>query len=117
RYRLAALDTTTGLATTFDPFAGLSEGITALYSLHKMGSTLYVGGEFLINNRQSILAIDIPTQSITSFNPSLRGSATPLVRAITSHGGRIYLGGFWNNTHGGQVRINLLATDGFAPQW
>jgi hypothetical protein len=107
RSNVAALDATTGLATTWNPNA---DGMVR--SIVVSGSVVYLAGDFSwiggygVNNRNRIAAIDVSTGSATSWNPNCNNS----VYAINVSGGTVYLGGNFTQV-GGQVRNYLAAVN------
>ncbi|MBP7552000.1 MAG: Ig-like domain-containing protein [Spirochaetes bacterium] len=113
RNRIAAIDITTGIATSWDPNANNS-----VYALSISGSNVYAGGSFStiggqIRNR--IAAIDITTGLTTSWNPNASGT----VSALSISGGNVYAGGSFS-TIGGQNRNYISAIDittGLATTW
>jgi len=113
RNYLAAIDATTGLATSWDPN---SDG--PVYALAISGGVVYVGGEFNsigVQPRENIAAIDAATGLATSWNPN----ADYWVNALAVTGGVIYVGGFFSNI-GGQPRPFVAAIDavtGLATSW
>jgi len=110
---LAALDTTSGAATPWNP--DLDEDVRAL----ALGaSSVYVGGDFSMvggQTRRSIAEVDFATGVATAWNPDGDGA----VDALALSGSTVYVGGaFWNM--GGRPRRSLAALDavtGAATAW
>ena len=68
---IAALDATTGAATSWNPGAD-----NEVYTVAVSGSTIYAGGFFGVMGNQPcscIAAIDAASGAVTAFNPSLNG--------------------------------------------
>ncbi len=89
RKYLAAFDTTTGTATSFDPN---TDG--AVSALLVNNSTLYAGGVFTkmdggTVDRKGVAAFDTATGALTNFNPSVGGPVTSLALDGTT----LYVGG------------------------
>jgi hypothetical protein len=116
RNNIAAIDSTTGLATIWNPNAN-----NVSYSIVVSGSTVYTDGEF--NNiggqsRNHIAALDATTGLATSWNPGSSASIS-FLRAIAVSGSTVYVGGFMNSI-GGQTRRGIAALDattGLATSW
>ena len=86
RNRIAALDTTTGLATTWNPDAN-----STVNALAVSGSTVYAGGSF--GNiggqaRNRIASLDITSGATTSWNPDAGGT----VFTLAVSGSTVYAG-------------------------
>ena len=124
RNNIAALDASSGAATSWNPNArGTSyPGVSALAV---SGSTVYVGGQFTSiggQARNNIAALDAGSGAATSWNPDASDSAYPSydgVRALVVSGSTVYAGG-WFDTIGGQTRNNIAALDaasGVATTW
>ncbi len=104
RNGLAAIDTTTGLATDWNPDA---DGWVD--SIFLTDSTLYVGGNFSSIGgevRHNIAAFDIMTGQATDWNPN----ADDRVLSFAQHDSTIFSGGAFESI-GGEVRHNLAAFD------
>src|SRR5215213_8662159 len=118
RNRLAALDTTTGVATGWDP-----DSNSVVLAMAKSGPTIYVGGNFSTINgtvaRIRAAGVDATTGTVTAWDPNVNGS----VRALAVSGSTVYLGGDFNGTdaiNGNQPRARLGsvdATTGVATTW
>ena len=117
RSNLAAIDTGTGLATSWNP--GASDAVNALAAADGM---LYVGGLFSqVNgstNRSRAAAFDLATGAVTSWNPNIGGAS---VAAIDVDDSTVYVGGSFSLVNGGgQARSNAAAFDvstGAATSW
>ena len=113
RHFIAALDSVTGAATSWNPDA--SSSISALAA---SGSTVYAGGYFSTiggQARHSIAALDATTGTATSWNPD----ANSWVYALAVSGGTVYAGGSFSSV-GGQARNYIAAVDaatGTATSW
>ncbi|MCC6650978.1 MAG: hypothetical protein IT348_07515, partial [Candidatus Eisenbacteria bacterium] len=113
RHNLAALDLTSGLATSWDPSP---DG--AIKCMALSGSTLYVGG-FFANiagvPRVNAAALNTATGSATAWAPAPDAE----LRAIAVNGATIYLGGSF--THLGLSARNYIgavdATSGSVAPW
>jgi trimeric autotransporter adhesin len=113
RNRLAALDATTGVATSWNPNPNGS-----VYALAVTGDTVYAGGQFtsiggLARNR--IAALGASTGAALSWNPN----ANNTVLALTLGGSKLYVGGTFTNI-GGLTRNRAAAFDvttGAATAW
>jgi hypothetical protein len=113
RTNVAAVDTSAGLATTWNPTANLAvRGITVL------NGVVYIGGDFTSVNstgRIRIAAIDATTGALTAWNPGA-GNA---VNALVGSKGVIYAGGVFS-TIAGAPRSGIAALDavsGIATPW
>ena len=114
----AAVDATTGTATSWDP--NLSNGVNALAV---SGSTVYLGGEFTgVNSvngnlaRNYAAAVDTTNGTATAWDPNLNNSVTTL--AVS--GSTVYLGGTFNTVNGSLSRNYAAAldtTNGTATAW
>jgi len=105
RNRIAALDTSTGLATTWNPSTG-----GAVYTLAVGGSTVYAGGTFGEiggQTRSFIAALDASTGLATAWNPN--ANTTVLTLAVS--GDRVYAGGNFT-TIGGLAQSYVVALRG-----
>jgi hypothetical protein len=120
RYNIAALDATTGNATSWHP---APNGIVR--SLAVSGSTVYVGGDFTSiggQPRNRIAAIDATTGALTPWDPNVQGPIANdpyTIRALVVSGGTVFAGGWFSNI-GGQTRNNIAALDstgGAATAW
>jgi hypothetical protein len=113
---IAALDATTGLATSWNPSAGGSWVNTIAVD----GAIAYVGGDFVGiggQARRGLAALDISTGLATPWNPN--ANATPWIDAIVIGEGEVYVAGYFSSI-GGQSRNGLVALDpvtGLATLW
>ena len=113
RSYIAALDTTTGSATAWNPNASGPVSVLAV-----SGGTVYVGGQFTSiggQARNNIAALDAATGTATAWNPNANG----LVTALAVSGNTVYAGGQFTRI-GGQARNNVAALDamtGTATAW
>ncbi len=113
RKNIAAVDATTGMATSWDPSAGYT-----VFALAASGSTVYAGGLFRSiggEPRKNIAALDVTTGAVTSWAPD----ANDYVTALAVSGTSVYAGG-WFTTIGGQSRKHIAALDastGAATSW
>ncbi len=106
RSKLAALDTTTGLATAWNP--GAING-TIVWGLDINANSVYIGGDFTSaggQTRNYIAAIDSTSGNATSWNPNSTGT----IYWLLYNNGLVYVGGTYS-TIGGQNRNNLAAID------
>ena len=104
RDNLAALDSTTGLATGFNVPTN-----DTVFTFSDDGRRLYVGGLFTTiggQPRGRLAAIDKATGLLTSWNPNANG----LVRSIVVSGGKVFVGGEFT-TIGGQPRTMFAVID------
>lgn len=100
-----AVDATTGLATGWNPSP--SGGSSVVNMLVTSGSTVYVGGTFVIIGgqlRNNIAAIDSSTGVATSWNPNANNNVTTLAL----NGSNVYMGGSFSSV-GGQLRRGIAA--------
>ncbi|HXJ65324.1 MAG TPA: hypothetical protein VNN79_16335, partial [Actinomycetota bacterium] len=113
---IAALDATTGNATSWNPNANNN-----VLALAVSGSTVYAGGQFSGVNaiggvdRNYIAALDATTGAATSWDPNASG----FVEALAVSGGAVYVGGGYNSI-GGADRNDIAALDsgtGVATSW
>ncbi|MDP2304044.1 MAG: T9SS type A sorting domain-containing protein [Ignavibacteria bacterium] len=118
RNRIAALDFTTGAATTWNPNASFP-ATAVVYAIAVSGSTVYAGGTFTkigTTVRNNIAAIGTSgTGTLTIWNPNAGGR----VNAIAISGSTVYAGGLFT-TIGGQTRNRIAAVDittGLATTW
>jgi hypothetical protein len=104
RKNLAAVDATTGAATTWNPAPDAS-----VFTLSISGNTLFVGGVFTTiagQSRNHAAAFELTTGALLPWNPDTDGP----VRALDVHGGNVFLGGAFT-TVGGQYHRDLAAVD------
>jgi hypothetical protein len=92
RNNVAALNTTDGTATAWNPSA--NDPVMALLAT---GSTVYLGGIFTEiggRERRYLAALDVATGSATEWNPVVRGSLYMTnVRALDLSGATLFVGG------------------------
>lgn len=103
---LAALDATTGLATSFDP-GDLDDNATKFL---KSGNTLYVGGDFTDvggTTRNHLAAFDVTDSSLTSWDPNVDDRVFAIEFSDTS---TMYVGGNYTSV-GGNPRSSLAEVD------
>jgi hypothetical protein len=113
RSKAAAVDTTTGAATGWDP--NVTGGY--VYSLAVSGSTVYLVGDFTAvggTTRNRAAAVDSATGTLTSWNPNLNSN----VYSVVVSGSTVYLGG-WFDTVGGvpSNKVAAVGTDGTLKSW
>ena len=114
RNGLAAIDLTTGRATSWDP----NPDEAYVLALATSGNTVYVGGSFsrLAGEvRSNLAAFDTRDGTLTPWNPAPNGGVTTLAAS----GGTLYAGGQFRDI-GGQSRRYLAAVDsatGTATPW
>jgi hypothetical protein len=104
RNRVAALDATTGLATSWNPDADNNVNAICVG-----GSTVYVSGTFTTiggQSRSRIAALDASTGAATSWNPDVRDE----VKTLALQSGTVYAGGTFVSI-GGAARNNLAAVN------
>lgn len=95
RHHIAALDATTGLATSWNPSAGIEPGLfigPRVSAIAVSGSTVYVGGLFGSiggQTRHSLAALDATTGLATEWDPN----AIYGVNALSLGGTTVYAGG------------------------
>jgi hypothetical protein len=117
RNYIAALDATTGAATSWNPNAN-----SFVLTLAASGSTVYAGGQFNTiggKSRNYIAALNATTGAATAWDPSAGGAFYPWVRALAVSGSTVYAGGDFTSI-GGQNRNHLAALDrttGQATSW
>src|SRR5262249_27763497 len=117
---IAALDATTGAATSWNPGAGGGPfpNPTGVLALAASAGKIYAGGEFSSIGGQArnfIAALDSATGAATSWNPNANG----LVRTVAVDGGTVYAGGEFTSV-GGRGRNYIAALDtasGAATGW
>jgi hypothetical protein len=122
RANLAALNTTTGAPTTWDPIVGNGTSTSQyILSLDIDGNTVYVGGLFTQVDgqaRTNMAAIDVSSGAVQSWAPDLPGG---YVSKIAVAGNTVYVFGDFPKTIGGEFRpYNIAALDrttGLATSW
>ncbi len=108
RNHLAAFNTTTGLATSFNPNV---DGNVRALQLSSDGSTLYVGGAFTTVNggttRNHLAAFSTAATGtvVAGFDPNIDSDVLSL--ALTSS--TVYAGGYFSTVNGGTTRNYLAA--------
>jgi WD40 repeat protein len=113
RNHLAALNASTGVATSWNPNSS-----NAVWILTEQSGTIYAGGDFISiggDVRNNLAAVDVSTGQLTTWNPN----ADNIVYALTLSGTTLYAGGNFSNI-GGQNRSRIAAintTDGTATDW
>ena len=114
---LAAIDTVTGVATSWNPGAN-----GAVNAIATSGSTLYAGGSFDTigvgdSARNHIAALDTSTGIATGWNPNTDAAVNTIV--VPPSGGFVYAGGTFA-TVGGTSRSRIAAIDtstGLVTSW
>lgn len=110
RYNIAAIDTTTGNITDWNPNTySFSASGAGIFDLAVGGSNLYIGAPFSIVNgliRNFLSAVDLVTGNLTSWVSNVGDS----VRALVVDGSTLYAGGKFTKI-GGVARNNLAAID------
>lgn len=113
RNNIAAIDTSTGATTSFNPSAN-----GGVYALALSGPALYAGGRFSSiggQPRNNIAALNSTSGNAMDWNPGANSN----VFAIARSGSTVYLGGDFTST-GGQSRSRIAAVDagsGAATAW
>ncbi len=104
RNHLAALDATTGAATSWNPNMNGS----SVSALNLYGQTLYVGGYFWSvddQDRQNLVALSVDDASLADWNPNPDNT----VLALARHGTSLYVGGYFGNIE--LLHLNLASFD------
>ncbi len=107
RNRVAAISTTTGVASSWNPNVEPSGG-GSVTSIAVGQNTVYIAGGFWTIGgmmRRSLAAVDIATGTVTSWNP---GADAGGVQCIALAGNTLYAGGYFYNA-GGAQRKGLAA--------
>ena len=107
RNGLAAVDLSTGMATSWNPSL---TGLLAIYAIAAHDTTVYVGGVFSGvegTNRNGIAALDATRGGPTAWNPSPNGGS---IRAIMPTDSAIFVAGDFTAI-GGASRTYLAAID------
>jgi hypothetical protein len=111
RNGLAAFDTTTGIATAFNPNPG-SGGVVSM-QLDDDSDLLYVGGVFTTVNggtsRNRMAAFDTNTGLANSFDPNIPNTVEEIL--LTGDGSTVYATGWFSEVNGGTARNNIAAFD------
>jgi uncharacterized repeat protein (TIGR01451 family) len=105
RNHLAALDTSTGVASNWNPQMN-SSGVSALAV---SGSSLFVGGNYSSiggQSRNNLAELSTSTANATNWNPNVNN----VVNTLTLTGSTVYVGGSFTSV-GGQTRNALAAVD------
>jgi hypothetical protein len=102
RNHLAALNASTGVATSWNPNSS-----NAVWILAEQSGTIYAGGDFIsiggeVRNR--LAAVDVSTGQLTTWNPNASGT----VWSMALSGSTLYAGGDFTNI-GGQNRSRIAA--------
>lgn len=117
RYSLAHLDSM-GQVTDWNPMATSATGYTGVRAMVKKGNTLFLAGSFESlggKKRNSLAAIDLVTNQVTSWNPNPNNSVNHM-QLIDS---TLYIAGNFD-TIGGLARNELAAVStstGFIDPW
>ncbi len=118
RPRLAAIDATTGLATSWNP--NLRDA-NQVFAIAVSGSTVYAGGSFTTaggQHRLNLVALDASTGAATGFVADTDWPSG-YVRALAVQGSTLYVGGDFTSING--VTRNYLAaldaTTGAVTSW
>lgn len=109
RSRIAALDTTTGLATSWDPNA-----IGEIYCLSLKDNLIYAGGSFNSiggQTRNQVAALDITTGLASSWNPN----ANSYVNTLYVNESTVFVGGDFSIIGGTARRNFAVMTSGALP--
>jgi len=126
---ICAIDTTTGQVTSWYPPGGV-EGTGTIFSLHAVGNSLFVGGNFSLLGgleRPNIGAVDLISGATTSWQitPNVNFASGPpnnQVRWITHSNDLLYIGGDFTTMGGiiGPTRNRICAIEiftGFVSTW
>ena len=117
RNNIAALDTITGLATNWNPNAGLGGTVN---SISVAGSAVYVGGSFSsigMVTRNGIAALDATSGIPTTWNPNANLGAG--ISSIAPADSVVFVGGNFTSIGGGMRNgiAALHATTGLITSW
>ena len=124
---LAAVDATTGKATSWNPLVTTSAQAADVETIALVGNTVYVGGigtyTSATQTRRALAAFNATTGALTSWNPAAinnPGSTSVIsVSGSSVSGTTLYVGGNFLQM-GGQVRDHLAQVDlttGAATNW
>jgi trimeric autotransporter adhesin len=108
RNDIAALDTTTGLATAWNPSSNGNVDVLLVAN-----GLVYAGGIFTSiggQSRKYIASLDPSTGLATVWDASVAGSGYQFVSALATGSGVVYAGGQFTNI-GGQPRNSIAALD------
>jgi hypothetical protein len=120
RNHVAAVNNTTGDATTWDPDVN-----NAVHAIAVSDGVVYLGGEFDTigsgtprETRNHVAAVNNTTGDATTWNPNADG----IVRAIAVSGGIVYLGGNFTTIGTGESQatrnyVAAVSTDGTLIDW
>jgi hypothetical protein len=117
RSNIAAVDATTGLATSWSPNAN-----GFVRAMVVSGPNLYLGGSFSTVDGQArgrIAAVDLATGVPTAWSPDASGGPADVTAMVPSPGGGLYAGGKFTSI-GGHVRNGIAELDlstGLATAW
>lgn len=118
RHMLAAIDTLTGQATSWNPDVSGTGSYARVSAITIQSNTLYAGGNFnMVGSvqRYYLAGIDITTGVATSWNPDPNDE----VSSLASNSNTVYAGGGFTGV-GGVTRSKLAAIDittGTATSW
>jgi flagellar hook capping protein FlgD/putative pyrroloquinoline-quinone-binding quinoprotein len=115
RNRIAALDATTGLATSWNPNA--DGAVAEVFDLVVSGGTVYAAGAFpfvVWTERPWLAALDASTGEVLPWNPVLNANFYTSRLAVGR--GTVYACGSINNTYGGRSIAAIDSANG-SIQW
>lgn len=108
RNRLAAVSTSTGTATGFNPNVA---NIVSALALDIGNGLLYAGGNFTtvnsVTTRNRLAAFSTSTGTATSFDPNLSSTVSAL--HLDSANSTLYVGGNFTTVNGTTTRLNAAA--------
>ncbi|MBA3678976.1 hypothetical protein H0W80_02150, partial [Candidatus Saccharibacteria bacterium] len=121
RNNMAAINASTGVATSFDP--NMNDYVRALV-LDSSTNTLYAGGNFTSVNggttRNGVAVFTTSSDIATGFDPNINDEVDALALDLSTN--TLYAGGWFTQVNGGTSRAHLVAVDtgtaiatGFAP--
>jgi WD40 repeat protein len=106
--RLAAFNTTTGVATAFNP--NLNDNVNAI-ALSPDGTTVYAAGQFTTVNggvaENRLAAFNSTTGVATAFNPNVNNTIDAL--AVSPDGATVFAGGTFTTVNGSTTENRLAA--------